>query len=155
MAILAQKKIYIENSGFLEGIFTYRSPEPGGDFEIPEGTACCPRGFQNPRTGDGDLQVKIPEQKPEFYIYFCIFKQTSHYNLYTNQLNFGHTIFTIPHSLSRVIHIFNSFLHKLKIISLDLSTQTLLFNHLIMNNFQTRFMSKPLEIKHIIIFKMN
>ena len=118
----------------------------------PEGTACCPRGFQNPRTGDGDLQVKIPEQKPEFYIYFCIFKQTSHYNLYTNQLNFGHTNFTIPHSLSRVIHIFNSFLHTPKIISLDLSTQTLLFNHLIMNNFQTRFMSKPLEIKHFIIF---
>ena len=83
--------------------FSSRSPQPGGDFEIPRGQHAVPEGrsggprarraargdFQNPRTGDGDLQVKIPEQKPEFYIYFCIFKQTSQYNLYTNKPNFS------------------------------------------------------------------
>ena len=50
--------------------------------------------------------MKIPEQKPEFYIYFFIFKQTSDNNLNTKQLNFAHIIFTTPHSLSIVVHIF-------------------------------------------------
>ena len=68
------------------------------------------------RTGDGD--VKIPEQKPEFYVYF----------------------FYIDTNITK------SLIHK--------STPTLFIKHLIMNTFQTAFMSKTVKIKHLMILTM-
>ena len=52
--------------------FSPRSPEPGGDFENPRGHGVLPEGiFKIPEQAMG-IWLKIPDQKPEFRIYFFI-----------------------------------------------------------------------------------
>ena len=68
-------EIYIENSGFWEGILAQIPGARRGFWKSPRARRAARRDFQNPRTGDGDLG-KIPDHKPEFCTYF--FSLVSH-----------------------------------------------------------------------------
>ena len=63
--------IYIENSGFWEGILAQIPGARRGFLKSPRARRAARGDFKNPRTGDGDLG-KIPDQKPEFCTYFFL-----------------------------------------------------------------------------------
>ena len=100
-------RFYIENSGFWEGILAQIPGARRGFWKSPRARRAARGDFQNPRTGDGDLD-KIPDQKPEFCTYFfslvsniqtllmlllsyllCTFKRANYFNyksLHASQL---------------------------------------------------------------------
>ena len=63
--------IYIENSGFWEGILAQIPGARRGFWKSPRARRAARGDFQNPRTGDGDLG-KIHDHKPEFCTYFFL-----------------------------------------------------------------------------------
>ena len=68
-ALFNRKSNLYRKFWFLGGDFHPDPRSPEGILKIPEGTACCPRGFSkspNGRWGSGG----IPDQKPEFCAYF-------------------------------------------------------------------------------------
>ena len=68
----AKKKIYIENSGFCEGIFTQIPWARRGFWKFPRARRAARGNFQNPRTGDGDLG-KSPIKNQNFVHIFFIY----------------------------------------------------------------------------------